>query len=38
MGRNQTGVKNWGSPKFYGQEASGLNSLSRMTDGEWDAL
>jgi hypothetical protein len=34
----QTGVQRSVYPKFYGQEASGLHSVSRMTNDEWNAF
>jgi len=33
---DQTDIKRWITPTFRGQEASGLNSLSRMSDAEWN--
>jgi hypothetical protein len=32
----QTGVKSYGTPTFYGQEASGLHGVARMTNDQWN--
>jgi hypothetical protein len=34
----QTDIKRWITPRFYGAEASGVNSLARMSDDEWNAF